>query len=534
MVSASDTGGSIPLSRAERGDRKGARLLSPGFRSSILPAPAWVAAAWLVLGVLGSWLPFVGSAQGDETVLIVAPHEDDEVLMVTGVIVEALQQGDTVKVAIVTDGAAHGDYDVRAAESLNALAILGLAYDFTDWTSSDIHFLGYGDATLGAIAEMAAEAPPEAGPGGTQTYGACVEDVGDPGEPYYQACVEPPTVLDYHSRVHGEAGDYDRQTLVGDLLHIIETDHPDRVFIPLVYDAHPDHEAAGKLTVMALRMARISDPGYAPTIYQYLVHQGDDDTWPNRNWGPVSTGLPCSEQCYRGAFLIPHRSHLLRLHRIERMPLSSATQELKFLALSEYPTQAGGYLSSFIKNEEFFWVRRFDSLSYAASSVVVSEEDDTARQWGTNAIDGIVDGYVTDPLREWVTQGQTAGAWIELTWDPPRTIDRVILYDRPNLNEQIQNANLVFTLDGTSETIEDIGPLSDDGSGDIFDFAPRRVDSVKLEIVAARGANTGLAEFEVFLLPEPAAPLQLLAGGVLLRILARRKPRTSPTRGEPG
>jgi LmbE family N-acetylglucosaminyl deacetylase len=509
-------------------------VLSPGFRSSFLPAPAWVAAAWLVLGVLGSWLPFVGSAQGDETVLIVAPHEDDEVLMVTGAIEDALQQGATVKVAILTDGAGHGDYDVRAAESLNALAILGLAYDFIDWTSSDIHFLGYGDATLGAIAEMAAEAPPSLGREERRPTGRAYRTSAIRESLTTRPAAAPRPFSTITPAWKGKRETTIGRPLVGDLLHIIETDHPDRVFIPLVYDAHPDHEAAGKLTVMALRMARISDPGYAPTIYQYLVHQGDDDTWPNRNWGPVSTGLPCSEQCYRGAFLIPHRSHLLRLHRIERMPLSSATQELKFLAISEYPTQAGGYLSSFIKNEEFFWVRRFDSLSYAASSVAVSEEDDTTRQWGTNAIDGIVDGYVFDPLREWVTQGQTAGAWIELTWDPPRTIDRVILYDRPNLNEQIQNANLVFTLDGTSETIEDIGPLSDDGSGDIFDFAPRRVDSVKLEIVAARGANTGLAEFEVFLLPEPAASLQLLAGGGLLWILAWRKARTSPTRGEPG
>jgi hypothetical protein len=117
--------------------------------------------------------------------------------------------------------------------------------------------------------------------------------------------------------------------------------------------------------------------------------------------------------------------------------------------------------------------------------------------------------------------GETAGAWIRLTWNTPQTIERVILYDRPNLTEWIRGGELIFSAGAPIE----VGPLSDDGSGDAFDFPARSVDWVELQINEAGGTNIGLAEFEVFGLPEPAASLQLLAGVILLQILARARPR---------
>jgi hypothetical protein len=56
---------------------------------------------------------------------------------------------------------------------------------------------------------------------------------------------------------------------------------------------------------------------------------------------------------------------------------------------------------------------------------------------------------------------------------------------------------------------------------------------VELQINEAQGTNIGLAELEVFFLPEPAAALQLLAGVVLLQFLARRNVGASLKSGEP-
>jgi hypothetical protein len=101
-------------------------MLSIDFRSSLLPASCFLPGRWLLLVILTSFLQSVSAAQGDETILIIAPHEDDEVLMVTRTIEEALQKGHTVRVAIVTNGELGGATDVRIAESLAALAVLGI------------------------------------------------------------------------------------------------------------------------------------------------------------------------------------------------------------------------------------------------------------------------------------------------------------------------------------------------------------------------------------------------------------------------
>ena len=115
-------------------------------------------------------------------------------------------------------------------------------------------------------------------------------------------------------------------------------------------------------------------------------------------------------------------------------------------------------------------------------------------QTADKAIDGIVSGYPTDSLREWATEGQLAGAWIQLTWPTPRTISRSVLHDRINTADRILAGTLRFS-DGSTVAV---GALPNDGAGLITDFAARTVTWIRFEITSAQGGSTGLAEWEVF------------------------------------
>jgi hypothetical protein len=115
-------------------------------------------------------------------------------------------------------------------------------------------------------------------------------------------------------------------------------------------------------------------------------------------------------------------------------------------------------------------------------------------QTADKAIDGIVSGYPTDSLREWASEGQLAGAWIQLTWPTPHTISRSLLHDRINTTDQILSGTLRFS-DGS---IVAVGTLPNDGAGLTTDFAARTVTWIRFEITSARGGSTGLAEWEVF------------------------------------
>ncbi len=130
------------------------------------------------------------------------------------------------------------------------------------------------------------------------------------------------------------------------------------------------------------------------------------------------------------------------------------------------------------------------------ASVTASSQNTGTGQLAVKAVDGVVDGYPGDYTREWATSGQGVGAWILLTWGNSYIVDHVVLYDRPNSNDQILSATLTFS-DGSTVAV---GPLDNGGKAITITFAPRATSSVKLTVnsVSSSTSNIGLAEFQVF------------------------------------
>lgn len=130
------------------------------------------------------------------------------------------------------------------------------------------------------------------------------------------------------------------------------------------------------------------------------------------------------------------------------------------------------------------------------ATVLASSENAADSQLAIKAVDGVISGYPGDYTREWATQGQRVGAWIELRWAVPMTISQVVLYDRPNANDQITAATLTFS-DGTSVTVP---ALNNNGTASVVNFSPKTVTSIRLTTTAVASAteNIGLSEFKVF------------------------------------
>ena len=98
--------------------------------------------------------------------------------------------------------------------------------------------------------------------------------------------------------------------------------------------------------------------------------------------------------------------------------------------------------------------------------------------------------------KEWATLGQGAGAWLKLTWSSTYVVDKVVLYDRPNLNDQILSATLSFS-DGS--TVQ-VGPLDNAGAAVEVDFAPKTINQMTMTVNTVSGTtqNIGLAEIQVY------------------------------------
>jgi hypothetical protein len=134
------------------------------------------------------------------------------------------------------------------------------------------------------------------------------------------------------------------------------------------------------------------------------------------------------------------------------------------------------------------------NIAPLASVTASSERAPT--QDAQNAVDGVADGYPSNPGHEWATVTENAGAWIDLQWPTSHVVSSVRLHDRPNADDQVLGATLTFS-DGSSVAV---GALANNGGGVTIEFAPRSVTSVRLTITASSPStvNVGLAEFFVF------------------------------------
>jgi alpha-glucosidase (family GH31 glycosyl hydrolase) len=110
--------------------------------------------------------------------------------------------------------------------------------------------------------------------------------------------------------------------------------------------------------------------------------------------------------------------------------------------------------------------------------------------------DGNVSGYPDDKAAEW-SAGATVGAWFTLTWDKMQTVNRILLWDRPNTTDQVTGAVITFS-DGSTLNV---GALPDDASRPLeLKFPPKQITTLTFRVTSVKPGtqNAGLAEIAVF------------------------------------
>jgi len=246
-------------------------------------------------------------------ILIFAPHPDDEALCCTGVILQAIEQGKRVGVAVITNGdgfpkAAAVAVDkpmerltstdflelagVRQRHTLDGMAGLGLHPE-------DILFLSYPDSGLEKIYRSS------------------------DGVPYRQEFTRKAETYslwapDYHFSAHGRPAPYLKASLLADIAEIIQARRPRQIYVTHETDTHSDH----RTTFWFVRDAALA-AGYQGELLAYVNH-GD---------GP--TDLPA-----------------------RRVPLTPAQVERKRAVIVDYTKRIESihnHLTSYAKPEELFW-----------------------------------------------------------------------------------------------------------------------------------------------------------------------------------
>jgi len=94
-------------------------------------------------------------------------------------------------------------------------------------------------------------------------------------------------------------------------------------------------------------------------------------------------------------------------------------------------------------------------------------------------------------------RGGGAGSRLKLTWSSAQTLSQVVLFDRPNLNDQITAATLTWS-DGT---VVQVGTLPNNGSA-LTITLPKPVTTTSLLLsitrVSSTTLNIGLSEIQTW------------------------------------
>jgi len=293
------------------------------------------------IGLLGVFAQ--SSRSHPESILVFAPHPDDEVIGGGGIIMEALARGARVKVVALTSGdgfpaaaaaVTHKPLDqvgpddflalsrLRETESRTALEILGGKAD-------DLILLGYPDGDLGKLYES--------------TDDKVIRQQFTKKNDTYALIKK-----DYHTSVYGKPAPYRRSSVLGDLVELMTTLQPTEIYVTDETDGHIDHRAAFWFAGDAAKQV-----GYKGAFYTYLVH--GLPSWPFPRGvtpnQPFESRKVDGEVAPRALPWPPPRRVPLTPEQAARKLKSIQAHNIPVVGMPEHQSE----MESFVKSEEVFW-----------------------------------------------------------------------------------------------------------------------------------------------------------------------------------
>lgn len=269
-----------------------------------------------------------------KNLLVIVPHQDDEILIAAGLIREVVKNNGIVNVVLATNG----DYGCRdyskgysrMRECIKGLEILGV-------NENQIFFLGYADTGMNRedsfLYRMYKEQNTNkilASITSKLTYGISEKE-------------------EFHYQLYHEHAQYTKQNFITDLKTLIEIIQPDTIVTTHQEDIHGDHEAL----FYFVRDILVDISHKKPQLYSGLVHsKAGDGLWPERDNAKFTKPEYNTNQK-----LLWENRYILDLK--DEMNGGKCGCNLKYKALLEHKTalepNAVDFLEAFIKDEEIFW-----------------------------------------------------------------------------------------------------------------------------------------------------------------------------------
>ncbi|MBQ7895514.1 MAG: PIG-L family deacetylase, partial [Oscillospiraceae bacterium] len=404
-----------------------------------------------------------GEVFSDKEVMIFAPHQDDELSMLSGTLPEYLRYGSNVRIVFVTNGDYLGLAQTRLQEALKVAECIGVPEE-------NLIFLGYGDSWNIEGGLHIYNAPDDEP---VQSYLGMTETYGFESHPTWT-----------------QGKSYTRRNMYEDIRDVILKYKPDVIF-SMAFEPHGDHRATALFVEEAmaeiLRMDEEYEPLFLESASYHTSYYGTEDFY---SQNILSIPNPF-ESPYNEDMNVYSWQDRVRLP-VDASTLSRGLFGCKlYEALSLHATQGCNLRAkSIISGDTVFWQRDTSSLSYNASIEVSSGE--AAYLNNFKLLDSSNINSLDKPFEDlWLPTDSEKKATV--SFREPVDIREIRLYDNPSLEDNVLKAKIVFDDGSWLET----GELKINGSGTSVLVDKEGVSSFSVQLLETEGEKAGLSEIEV-------------------------------------
>lgn len=413
---------------------------------------------------------FYDSQFKNKKVMVIVPHEDDDLLISGQVLPPMYKNGADVRVVFATNGDKRVSAYTRQSEACNALEKLGIPRE-------KVIFLGYPDGTQPYVGKKAFSFSS----GWDHTYA---------GKGF----------KDYHFDRFGTHAKYTAENMVDDIESVVLEYRPDYI-LAIDFDTHTDHRGVSISFEKAMERILKKESGYTPKVLKCfgysLAWKSKPDFYALNIKSTVMQDREKNNDPSYETDVPQYRwNNRIRLP-IDKKSLShSILRCSEYKALSEHLSQyAYCYSERIINGDSVYWNRRTDSLTYNADISVSSGDASLLNDFRLIGVGNRTAGLHVK-LENCVSRfdKNDAQKTVTVKFDSPKTVSCVSLYDNFGLNSNILGGVITFS-DGSKV---EVPALNADGSETRVVFEPKHnITSFTFKVTEYEGV-AGLDEIEAF------------------------------------
>ncbi len=405
------------------------------------------------------------SLYADKKVMLLVPHQDDDINVLGGVMEEYVKYGSDVYVVFSTNGDYYGLAETRFQEALSALGNIGIPEDH-------VIFLGYGD---------------QWDPAGAHLYN------GVPGETMTSAYGRTET---YETSAHGvyrEGKAYTIDNFLSDIECVILEHRPDVLYC-VDYDYNIDHRALSLSFEKVMGNILKENVNYRPQVFKGYAY--------NTAWEAEKDFYGENLMSAQNVFAEPYNQTpaVYRWGERVRLPVNGESLSRSILSakqnvtLSAYASQgANMYGPRIFNSDKVFWQRHTTSLCMDADIQTSSGDGALLNDFMLLESHDLVGAGAQPYDGVWVPEEADPGKQVLVTFPEPLNLAQIVLYDHPDPQQNVLNAVITFD-DGT---VLETGALDAGGAATRIAAEMRNVASFTVTLTETEG-GAGLTEIEAF------------------------------------